>query len=121
MQCKNELQRVRVKFNASRPTHDDKMGTNLYEAPTLNFMNANASLCESVYLQMLFDESSVDDNLTTVVTSHSYPIAASEQGTNFLGHQSLCENAYTIPFASEEVEQHQQAIDLQNSSGRSYI
>ena len=54
---------------------------NIYETPT----SVNPSLCESLYLQSFsVDSSSLDDNLATVVTAHSFPIAIDEPN-NFPG------------------------------------
>lgn len=89
-----------MKFSDQATHHKTDM-TNTYEAPAS--MNESSMLYESVYLQTCFEEDSVKDNLTTVVTSHSYPITTSEQWT-ILDDQSCRishENVYAIQFDVE--------------------
>ena len=98
--CRGAIQKVRfsngVSNDQNQATHDDKTCMNIYEPPAC--INGSSMLHESVYLQTYFDETSVEDNLTNVVTSHSYPITSSEQWT-ILDDQSnniVHENAYAV-------------------------
>ena len=114
----------RVKFHCntdvsgehSQATHDNR---NTYEPPAC--INGSSVLYESVYLQTFFDESSVEDNLTTVVTSLSYPITSSEQWI-ILDDQSchmIHENTYATPLDPNkaELQQQQHSFELEDSSG----
>jgi hypothetical protein len=89
----------------------------IYEPPAC--INGSSMLYESVHLQTCFDETSVDDNLTNVVTSHSYPISSSEQWT-VLDDESCCivhENMYAVQIDPKEVKlEHQRSLKLGDSS-----
>ena len=113
----------RVKFHCntdvssehSQATHDNR---NTYEPPVC--INGSSVLYESVYLQTFFDETSVEDNLTTVVTSLSYPITSSEQWI-FLDDQSchmIHEDTYATQLDPKKAELKQQhSLKLEDSSG----
>ena len=118
----------RVKFNSGIPsdhnqgTRNNKMDMNImYEAPAS--VNGSSVLYESVYLRTFFDESSVEDNPTTVITSHSYPITTSEQWTisDNQSFQIVHENRFAIQLQSEKAGfQYQHSLDLESSSRKNY-
>jgi hypothetical protein len=119
------IQKVRfitgVSSDHSQATHDDKVCMNIYEPPA--YINGSSMLYESVYLQTCFDETLVDDILTNVVTSHSYPISSSEQLT-VLDDESCCivhENMYAVQIDLKEVKLgHQCSLELGDSSARAW-
>ena len=114
-------QRVRffngVSNDQIQATHDDTMCMNAYEPPTC--INGSSMLYESVHLQTRFDETSVEDNLTNVVTSHSYPITSSEQRTiqDDQSNDIVLENTYAVQLDPEAIRlEYQPSLELGDSS-----
>ena len=119
--CQGPTRNVRffngVSNDQNQATHDDTTCMNVYEPPAC--INGSSMLYESVYLQTCFDETTVEDNLTNMVTSHSYPITSSEQRTiqDDQSNDIVLENTYAVQIDPEVIRlEYQPSLELGDSS-----